>query len=92
MLLDRPAIGVAKSRLVGEHEPVAAARGSWVPLLDAGQVVGAVLRTREGVKPVYVSPGHRIGVARSVHWVMRCVTRYRLPETTRLADRLASSR
>jgi deoxyribonuclease V len=54
------------------------------------ELVGAVLRTRRGVKPVYVSPGHRIGLENAVEMVMRCVTRYRLPETTRYAHRLAS--
>ncbi len=92
VLLDRPCIGVAKSRLVGEHGPVPARRGEWTPLMHEGETVGAVLRSRAGVKPVYVSPGHRISLETAVARVMGCVTRYRLPETTRLADRLASAR
>ncbi len=92
VLLDVPAIGVAKTRLTGEHGPVPAARGGWAPLTDGGECIGAVLRSRAGVKPLYISPGHRVGVETAVQWVMRCVTRYRLPETTRLADRLASRR
>lgn len=92
VLLDLPAIGVAKTRLVGEHGEVPDVRGAWVPLTDGGERIGAVLRSRTGVKPLYVSPGHRVGVETAVDWVMRCVTRYRLPETTRLADRLASRR
>jgi deoxyribonuclease V len=62
-----------------------------VPLVDAGEVIGAVLRTRAGVKPLYVSIGHRVSLESAVRWVMACVTRYRLPETTRWAHRLASA-
>jgi deoxyribonuclease V len=87
-----PSIGVAKSRLVGEHGPVPARRGAWTALLDAGERVGAVLRTRAGVKPVYVSGGHRVSLEAAIGWVMACTTRYRLPETTRWAHRLASAR
>lgn len=85
-----PAIGVAKTRLIGEHGPVPDVRGAWVPLCDRGEVIGAVLRTRAGVKPVYVSIGHRIALERAVELVMACTPRYRLPETTRRAHRLAS--
>lgn len=88
--LELPTIGVAKSRLIGEHDRVPEGRGEWTPLVDDGVTVGAVLRTRAGVRPVYVSPGHRISLETAIDWVMRCVTRYRLPETTRAADRLAS--
>jgi len=90
VILDRPTIGVAKKRLVGTHPEVPDRKGAWVPLEDAGEVIGAVLRTRVGVKPVYVSVGHRVSLETAVAWVMRCVTRYRLPETTRWAHRLAS--
>lgn len=91
LLLDIPAIGVAKTRLIGSHEAVPDRRGAWVPLKDGKETIGAVLRSRKGVKPLYVSPGHRIGLASSVAWVMACLTRYRLPETTRWAHRLASA-
>jgi deoxyribonuclease V len=87
---DRPTVGVAKTRLIGEHGPVPAGRGEWCPLTDKGEVIGAVLRTRPGVKPLYVSVGHRVSLETAVDLVMRCVTRYRLPETTRQAHRLAS--
>lgn len=90
LLLDLPAIGVAKKRLVGSHGEVPAIRGAWTPLRDEDEVIGAVLRSREGVKPIYVSPGHRVSLATAVHWTMACTTRYRLPETTRHAHRLAS--
>lgn len=91
VLLDHPTIGVGKTRLVGHHDPVPDQRGAWVPLVDRGEVVGAVLRTRPGAKPIYVSPGHRVGLTTAVGWVMACTTRFRLPETTRLADRLSRS-
>jgi deoxyribonuclease V len=90
LLLDCPSIGVAKSRLVGTHRMPATRRGAWAPLRDAGEVIGAVLRTRAGVKPLYVSIGHRVSLETAVRWTMACVTRYRLPETTRWAHRLAS--
>lgn len=90
LLLDLPTIGVGKSRLCGRHDAVPPQRGEWTPLRDKGETIGAVLRTRAGVKPVYVSPGHRISLSSAVDWVMRCVTRYRLPETTRWAHRIAS--
>ncbi len=85
-----PTIGVAKSRLVGHHRDVPDEKGAWVPLEDKGEVIGAVLRSRKGVKPIFVSPGHCVTLASAVHFVMACVTRYRLPETTRWAHRLAS--
>ncbi|MDJ0890489.1 MAG: deoxyribonuclease V [Gammaproteobacteria bacterium] len=89
---DLPSIGVAKTRLIGEHGDVPQERGQWCPLTHEDEVIGAVLRTRQGVKPVYVSIGHRISLQSAVDVVMRCTPRYRLPETTRQADRLASGR
>lgn len=85
-----PSIGVAKTRLIGEHEPLGERRGSWQPLVDGGEVIGAILRTRRGVKPLYISTGHRVSLATAIDFVLRCAPRYRLPETTRLAHRLAS--
>jgi deoxyribonuclease V len=90
VLLDAPTIGVAKTRLIGEHRVPPDRRGAWVPLRDGGETIGAVLRTRTGVKPLYVSIGHRVSLESAVRWTMTCVTRYRLPETTRWAHRLAS--
>jgi deoxyribonuclease V len=90
VLTDLPTIGVGKTRLVGVHGEVPDVRGAWVPLMDRGEDIGAVLRTRRGVKPLFVSPGHRVGFGTAVEWVMRCTGRYRLPETTRQAHRLAS--
>ncbi len=92
VMTDLPTIGVAKTILVGEHEALGPSRGDHVPLHYKGREIGAVLRTRERVKPLIISPGHRVSVDTAVHWVMQCCTRYRLPEPTRLADRLASRR
>jgi deoxyribonuclease V len=90
VLTGMPAIGCAKSLLVGTHPPVPDERGAWVPLTHRREQIGAVLRTRPGVKPVYVSIGHRVALPTAIDIVMSCVTKYRLPETTRLADGLAS--
>jgi deoxyribonuclease V len=92
LLVDIPSIGVAKTRLLGTHEEPPDRRGAWTPLRADGEIIGAVLRTRPGVKPLYVSPGHRIGLETALEYVMGCCTRYRLPETTRHAHRLASGR
>lgn len=91
-LLNCPTIGVAKSRLIGTHEEPAPTRGSWTPLKDGEEIIGAVLRTRTQVKPLYVSIGHKIGLETAIAYVLDCTPQYRLPETTRLADRLASNR
>lgn len=85
-----PSIGVAKSRLLGTHTEVPKEKGQWVPLLDKDEIIGAVLRTRTGIKPLYISPGHKICLDTSIKYVLACLTRYRLPETTRWAHRLAS--
>lgn len=88
--LDVPTIGVAKKRLLGWHDEVADVKGATTALLDKGQRIGTVLRSRVGVKPLFVSPGHRVSHEEAVSWVMRCLTRYRLPEPTRQAHKLAS--
>nr|VFJ67508.1 MAG: Endonuclease V [Candidatus Kentron sp. FW] len=92
-----PTIGVAKSRLFGVHAQVPEEKGRWMPLLsgssgdnEESEVIGAVLRTRVRVKPLYISIGHKVCLETAVAYVMDCVTRYRLPETTRWAHRLAS--
>ncbi|MGM0832853.1 deoxyribonuclease V [Halomonas qinghailakensis] len=90
--LNLPTVGIAKSRLTGQYEEVGNMRGDWVPLTSGKDVIGAVLRSRENVKPVFVSPGHRLSLETSLDWVVRCLGRTKLPEPTRLADRLASRR
>ena len=94
--LDIPAIGVAKSRLTGSHDEPGPAKGDVAWLLAdkgarPGERIGAVLRTRERVKPVYVSAGHRVSLKTAVALTLGCATRYRLPEPTRLADKLSKA-
>jgi deoxyribonuclease V len=86
--LERPAIGVAKSRLYGDHAEVGQKAGDWTELCDENDpaaVIGAVLRTREKARPLYVSPGHLIDLEHAVEFVLRCCRGYRLPEPSRLA-------
>lgn len=90
--LDRPAIGIGKSRLCGHHRDVGEHRGDQQPLMDGNTRIGTVLRTRNRVKPVFVSPGHRVSHDSAVAWVMATLSRYRLPEPIRTADREASRR
>lgn len=90
VLCGLPAIGVAKTRLIGRHRDLPEERGAWVPLEDKGETIGAVLRTRKGVAPLYISPGHRVSLETAIRFVLACAPRYRLPETTRRAHNLAS--
>ena len=92
VFFDIPSIGVAKSRLVGEADVPGPERGDRAPLTQKGEVIGAVLRTRAGVSPLYISIGHRICLETAVRIVLACTTRFRLPETTRRADRLSKTR
>jgi deoxyribonuclease V len=90
LFLDAPAVGCAKSRLVGEYEEPGVEKGSATDLVYRNKVVGKVVRTRTGVSPVYVSVGNRIDLDGAVDLVLRCCTRYRLPETTRQAHNAAN--
>ena len=90
VITDLPSIGVAKSRLLGSHDQPGARKGQWTALYDSDEVIGAVLRTRSNVSPVYVSIGHRVSLETAIDYVLRCTSRFRLPETTRWAHRLAS--
>lgn len=83
-------IGVAKNRFIGEHLEVGLERGSWQPLQDGGETIGAALRTQTGTKPIYVSIGHKVDLVGAIEYVLRCAPKYRLPETTRSADQLTS--
>jgi deoxyribonuclease V len=85
LVIDTPTVGCAKSRLVGDHDDPGARRGDYSPLSYEGRMVGSVVRTRNGVKPIFVSPGHLVDHAGSRRIALACVTRYRLPEPTRLA-------
>jgi deoxyribonuclease V len=90
VLTDIATIGVAKSWLIGEYEEVPLTRGTWQPLLSQSEIIGAVLRTRTNVKPVFVSPGNKISLATAIEYTLACTPKYRLPETTRWADNLAA--
>jgi deoxyribonuclease V len=92
LLSDIACIGAAKSRLLGNYQTLPPAKGSWVRLLDRDEVIGAVVRSRTGVAPLFVSIGHRIGLESAIRYVLACCPRYRIPETTRFAHRLASAR
>ncbi len=85
LMAGRPTIGCAKSVLVGEYEEPGPARGDWTPLMYMGRRVGAALRTRTGVKPVFVSVGHRIDLDSAIQVIMALCRGYRLPEPQRLA-------
>ncbi|MCL4179410.1 MAG: deoxyribonuclease V [Verrucomicrobia bacterium] len=91
VLCDLPAVGCAKSRLIGTHQMPGVARGEWAPLRSGNELLGCVVRTRDGIRPVYVSIGHRISLARARWLVLRCSGRFRLPEPTRLADILVAA-
>ena len=84
--LDVPGVGIAKSLFIGKYEEPANAAGSISPLIDKGETIGVVLRTRDSVRPVFVSVGHRIDLDSAAQLAMACVTRYRIPEPTRQAD------
>lgn len=92
LFLDEPSVGVAKSVLVGTYDEPGPAKGDWSPLMDKGEVIGAALRTRAGVRPVYVSIGHRVSLPTAISLVLACTTSFRLPQTTRAADRLSKTR
>jgi deoxyribonuclease V len=88
--METPSIGVAKSRLFGRHGEVGLQRGDHAELLDnRGNVIGSVLRTREGTNPLYISPGHLIDVEHATEFVLACCIGYRLPEPTRWAHKVA---
>jgi deoxyribonuclease V len=90
LLFDVPSIGCAKSLLVGRHGPLGEARGSTAELVDRGEVVGMAVRLRDGVKPVYVSPGHLMDLETAVRVVLAAGKGFREPETTRQAHRLVN--
>jgi deoxyribonuclease V len=87
ILLQLPSIGCAKSRLIGEHKAVGQRKGTYRLLKVDGETLGAVVRTREKVKPIYVSPGHRIDLRTSISMILSLTRGYRLPEPTRQAHK-----
>jgi deoxyribonuclease V len=86
LFFNKPTIGCAKSRLTGTYETPAATKGSYSYLYDGKEVIGAVVRTRSKVKPIFVSAGNKCTLNDAISYVLDCATRYRIPETTRLAD------
>ncbi len=92
VLFDIPTIGCGKTRLIGNYNEPDSHRGARSDLIvSAGEVIGAVLRTQDNVKPVYVSIGHKVSLATSCRWILKLSPKYRLPETTRAADQIGRS-
>ncbi len=89
VLIGRPSIGCAKSRLCGEHGDVGPLVGDYAELYDHEELIGAVLRTRQGVKPVYISVGHKVDLQAAISYTLRCGAGYRLPEPIRWAHKVA---
>lgn len=89
VVLNVPTIGCAKSRLIGDYSAPGNKKGQYSSLRYKNKTVGAVLRTRDGVKPVFVSPGHLIDLRGAIHYVIKCAVKFRLPEPVRRADRLS---
>ncbi len=92
LITNVPTLGAAKSLLVGKFENLCEKRGSTADLIYKKEIVGAAVRTKDRVQPVYVSAGHLISLPTAIDLVLRCAPKYRLPETTRLADKMASYR
>ena len=92
LILDKPTIGCAKSRLWGRYEEPDSEHGAYTYLTDKGEVIGAAVRTRTNVRVVYVSIGHRISLDSARMWMLACCRGYRLPETTRYAHNAASGK
>jgi deoxyribonuclease V len=91
IVLNKPTIGCAKSRLVGKFTEPGEGRGCYKPLVYEGETVGAVVRTRKGVKPIFVSPGTGISLSTSIKIVLQCLDGYRIPKPTREADHYVGS-
>lgn len=92
MLVDVPTIGVAKRRLCGRFEPLDEEPGAQQPLMDKGEKIGWVWRSKKRCNPLFVSTGHRVSIDTALQWVQNCMAGYRLPEPTRWADAVASER
>lgn len=92
VLLDIPSIGVAKSRLTGQYKEPDLTKGSQSELIDKGVIIGTVLRSRDKVKPLFISPGHRVSQEKTVELVLQCLIKYRLPEPTRIADKISKNK
>ena len=91
LFLNRSTIGCAKSKLVGVYDEPKDAKGAFTDLLDSqNRVMGAVVRSRRGCKPIFISVGHKVCLSQAVEWSLQCASRYRIPEPTRLAHNLVT--
>ncbi len=91
LIVERPTLGCAKSVLVGKYEEPEKTRGAWTELIDKGEVVGAAVRTKNNVQPIFVSPGHLIDLASAINLTLQCDGGYRQPEPTRRAHLLVNA-
>jgi deoxyribonuclease V len=91
LIIERPTLGCAKSVLVGKYEEPPEARGAWTPLVDKGETIGAAVRTKDRVQPIFVSPGHLIDLAGAIELTLQCNGGYRQPEPTRRAHLLVNA-
>jgi deoxyribonuclease V len=91
LILNSPTIGCAKSRLLGTYQEPPDEVGRWTELVDNGDLIGAVLRTRKGTKPIYVSIGNKVSLSSAVDWTLACCRNYRIPEPLRLAHIMAGN-
>jgi deoxyribonuclease V len=91
LLIERPTLGCAKSVLVGKYDEPDPARGSWTKMIDKGEVVGAAVRTKNNVQPIFVSPGHLIDLEGAIRLTLECYGGYRQPEPTRRAHLLVNA-
>jgi deoxyribonuclease V len=92
VLFDKPTIGCAKTRLTGKHEEPSLTAGSYADLWDRDELIGAVLRTKNKVRPLYVSIGHKVELPTAIEFVLSCCRGYRLPEPTRFAHQVAGGK
>jgi len=89
LLIEKPTIGIGKSQLLGEYKEPGSGRGSTSDWTDQGETIGTVLRTQDDTNPIYVSPGHKIGIKEATEIALNCATNYRIPEPLRMADQEA---
>jgi deoxyribonuclease V len=92
VITDLPSVGVAKSRLVGKYQEPGLSRGDRSPLMDKEERIGTVLRSKDKVNPLFISPGHRVDQEAAVAMTLHCLTKYRLPEPTRIADKISKQK
>ncbi len=84
-----PTVGCAKSRLIGEYEEPPREKGGWSPLQSGGNIIGAVLRSRDGIRPLFISPGHKTDLEAAIRLTLACTGKYRIPDPLRCADILS---